>query len=131
MPSLPNAVMPDLEAGWIEPEQKVQNGIQKSACVIGGEVVGRFDPNNAQPNDRREPRLPELSVRLLQWLVLFHRVVRSFAGNHDIVHMAFAQACHADADEARFLQQLRNRRASAISHAGLQATNHLVNDHRH
>jgi hypothetical protein len=124
-------VMPDLKAGWLEPEKKMEKRIKPTSCVIGGKVVGRFDPDNAQPNDRREPRLPNSSSRFLQWLILFHCIIRSFAGNHDVMNMAFAKACNADADETRFLQQLRNRRASAIPHARFQPAHHLVNDHRY
>ena len=69
MAGLPNVVMPDLKARWIEPEKKMKNGIQKSAGIFPGKIIGRFDPDNAQPDDGREPRLPELSCRFLQWLV--------------------------------------------------------------
>jgi len=62
--------------------------------------------------------------------LLFNRIVGSFARDHDIVHMALAQPGAADAHEARFLQQLGNRGAAAIPHAGLQSAHHLINDHR-
>ena len=35
---------------------------------------------------------------------LLDRIIRSLAGDHDIVHMALAQAGAADTYEARFLQ---------------------------
>src|SRR5271169_6333737 len=62
--------------------------------------------------------------------LLFDGIVWGLAGDHDVVHVAFAQAGAADADEARFLQQLWNRRAAAVAHARLQSADHLVDDHR-
>src|SRR5579862_4318725 len=44
--------------------------------------------------------------------------------------MALAQARIADANETRFLLQVRYGRAPAITHAGLQSAHHLMNDHR-
>jgi len=44
--------------------------------------------------------------------------------------MALAQASIADANETRFLLQVSDGRAPAITHAGLQAAHHLMNDHR-
>src|SRR5271166_5297257 len=61
-------------------------------------------------------------------LSLLSRVVRSFARDHDVVHMAFAQAGSADAHESRLLLQLGDRLAAAVTHAGLQSAHHLVDD---
>ena len=130
MACLPNVEMPNSKAAWIQSEKKMQNGIQKFAGIIRGKITGRFDPDNAQPNNGGDPRFPELSGRFLQWAVLFHGVVRGLAGDHDVVYMAFAQSCHTDANEACFLEQLRNRGTPAVSHTGLQAAYHLMNDHR-
>src|SRR6202021_4085231 len=61
---------------------------------------------------------------------LLDGIVRGLAGDHDVVHMAFAQPGAADADEARLLQELGNCGAATVAHAGLQSSNHLVDDHR-
>src|SRR5260370_12375388 len=46
------------------------------------------------------------------------------------MHVAFAQAGTADADEAGFLEQLRKSRAAAVAHAGFEASDHLIKNHR-
>src|SRR5207245_9688459 len=60
---------------------------------------------------------------------LLDRIVRGLARDHYIVHVAFPQAGAADANEARLLEQLRNRRAATVTHAGFQSADHLVNNH--
>src|SRR4029077_625816 len=59
------------------------------------------------------------------------RVIRSFARDHDVVHVAFAQAGGADAHESRLLLQFSHRLASAITHARPKPAYHLVDNHRH
>src|SRR5450631_1687784 len=61
---------------------------------------------------------------------LFNRIVRSLAGDHHVVDVALAEAGAADAHEASLLQQFWNGGASAITHAGLQSADHLMDDHR-
>src|SRR5579862_5395930 len=61
---------------------------------------------------------------------LFNGIVGGFPGDHDIVDVAFAEAGAADAHEAGLLQEFGNLRAAAVAHARLQATDHLVDDHR-
>ena len=51
---------------------------------------------------------------------LFDRIIRRLAGDHDVVHVALAQAGSADAHEARLLLQLGNRGAAAVAHADLR-----------
>src|SRR5271163_832265 len=51
-------------------------------------------------------------VAVKRSLVSFRRVVRSFARNHHVVHVAFAQAGGADAHEPRLLLQFGHRLAS-------------------
>src|SRR5258708_33815984 len=48
---------------------------------------------------------------------LLDGIVRGLSGDHYVVHVAFAETGAADANEARLLQQLRDRAAAAISHA--------------
>ena len=60
---------------------------------------------------------------------LLDGIVGSLTGNHDIVHVAFSQASAADAYETGLLQKFGNRRAAAVSHAGFESADHLVNDH--
>src|ERR1700731_1023013 len=59
------------------------------------------------------------------------RVVRSFASNHNVVHVTLAQAGSTDAYEPSLLLQISNCLASAISHARFQPADHLMNDHRY
>src|SRR5208283_2925226 len=54
-----------------------------------------------------------------------HRVVRSFAGDHHVVHMALAQAGGADAHEARPLLQVAHGLTAAIAHARPEPAHHL------
>src|ERR1700690_4267209 len=61
---------------------------------------------------------------------LLYRVVRSFARDHHVMHVALAQPSRADADETRALLKLGDRLASAIAHARLQPAHHLVDDQR-
>src|SRR5205807_4770144 len=61
---------------------------------------------------------------------LLDGIVGGFARDHDVVHMALAKTGAADAYEARLLQQFGNRGAATISHARLQPSHHLVDDHR-
>src|SRR5690348_15907199 len=60
---------------------------------------------------------------------LFNGIVRGFAGNHDVVYMALAQAGAADAYETRLLEEFGNGGTAAVSHSGLQSSHHLVDDH--
>src|SRR5580698_5656462 len=48
---------------------------------------------------------------------LLSSVVRSFARDHDIVHMAFAESGGTDAYEARLLLHIGDGLTAAISHA--------------
>src|SRR5580704_2003811 len=61
----------------------------------------------------------------------FRRVVRSFARDHHVVNVAFAQAGGADAHESSLLLQLTHGLTATISHARFQPAYHLVHDHRH
>jgi hypothetical protein len=70
------------------------------------------------PNVVLTPRLQAVSFPLAK-PVLLDRIVRSLTGNHHIVHMALAESSAADAHEARLLQQLWNRGATAVAHARL------------
>ena len=44
-----------------------------------------------------------LRLGLISGSPLFHGIVGRFPSDHDIVHMALAQPCHANADETSFL----------------------------
>jgi len=128
----------------IDSEQEMHKRIENPAGVVGGEVGSGFDSDDDQPENGCDPRLEDFaSVRVqagrrkskfppcrkrrdeggapdffwLQPHSLFDGIVRSLAGDHDIVHMALPEACAADADETRFLQQFGNGRAAAVTHA--------------
>ncbi len=60
---------------------------------------------------------------------LLGTVVGSFAGNHDIVYVALAQAISTDAHESLLLLQLRDAGAADITHSTLHAADQLVHDH--
>jgi len=145
-----------LKAGLVDPKQEMQNWIENAAGVLRREIRRRFDRNNDEPEDQGDPGFQDLVAIVGQagqeWVFppsaqnmnslprgertgrasgpLFDRIVGGFTRDHDVVHMALAKAGAADAHEARLLQQFSNRGASAISHARLQPSNHLVDDHR-
>src|SRR4029077_5265691 len=49
---------------------------------------------------------------------LFQPVIGGFTRDDHVMHVVFAQACAADANEPRLLLQLRNVPGAAVSHAG-------------
>src|ERR1700693_4019639 len=63
-------------------------------------------------------------------LALFDAIVGGLAGDHYVVDVALAESGAADADEARFLQEFGDGGAAAVSHAGFQSADHLMDDHR-
>lgn len=133
MTTLANVEMPLVEPGPIQTKEVMQQGIENPAGVIRREQSARFNGNHNQPQDRGNPCLQNIvpvGVQAVRGPVLLNRIVGSLAGDHDIVHMALAQACAADADKSRLLQQLGDGRATAIAHARFQAAHHLVHDHR-
>lgn len=142
--------MPGFKCGVIDAEQKMQQRIKEAAGLLRGEIRRRFDRDNDQPQDQRDPgfqcivatgfqfvqRAPASRTKSLQEIrkreaeaELFNGIVRGFARNHDIVNVALAQSGAADANETRFLQQFWNRGATAVPHARLQSPDHLINDH--
>src|SRR5271154_5744642 len=62
---------------------------------------------------------------------LLGRVVRRFARDHYIVHVAFAETGGADTHKSRLLLQFGDGLAATISHAGPEAAHQLMNDHRY
>ena len=59
---------------------------------------------------------------------LLHPVVRRFLRNRHVVDVAFARAGGRDANQLGLALQLRNRRASAVAHAGAQTSHQLMDD---
>src|SRR5262245_5350161 len=57
---------------------------------------------------------------------LLDPVIGSFPCDDDIMHVALTQAGAADANEPRFLLQLRNCPGAAIAHTRTQAADELV-----
>jgi hypothetical protein len=121
---LSQIVVQDFEAGEIHFKQKMKQRIKIPAGVAGRQRVGGFDDDEAEPKPGRDPRLQYFLLMGRQagspaaaiCSGLFLGIVRRLARNHHVVHVALAQARVADAHEASFLQQLRNRAATAISH---------------
>src|SRR5215471_7775093 len=60
---------------------------------------------------------------------LFGAIVGSFARDHDVVHVALAQAGAANADELRLFLQFPDRSAADVAHTALHAADKLVDDH--
>src|ERR1700733_633389 len=58
---------------------------------------------------------------------LFQPVIRCFAGDDDVVDVAFAQASRCDAHKVAALLQFLEVRDTAIPHAAAQPANELVN----
>ena len=148
-----NEEVPMLEMLPVQAEQEMQQRIENPAGVVSGERRTGLDGDDDQPQDRCDPGLenmmtvgsqaakpgcpgPDSRGRLSphrpchNHRVLLDRIVRGLAGNHHVVDMALAQAGAADAHEARLLQQFGNGRAAAVAHAGFQAADHLIDDHR-
>src|SRR5215470_842925 len=59
---------------------------------------------------------------------LFESIIRRFTCDDHVMHVALTQARAADADETRFLLQLKDAVRAAIAHTGAQTTDELV-DH--
>ena len=57
---------------------------------------------------------------LALWLIR-RRIVRRFAGDGDIMHVAFTQAGRGDADELGFVMQLLDRLCAGVAHRCFQA----------
>ena len=97
----------------------MQNRVENSAGVAGREPVGRFDCDENQPQNHRNPSLPYLMLARIRNSAqgLFRRIVRRLARDHDIVYMTFAQTGNADAHKSRLLQKLRHGRATRVPHA--------------
>src|SRR5947209_10048864 len=57
---------------------------------------------------------------------LLDMIVRSFARDDHVVHMALAQTRARDAYELRLLLQFLDGRATQVAHAGLQSADQLV-----
>src|SRR5271165_6978744 len=58
---------------------------------------------------------------------LLQPVIGRFLGDDDVVYVAFAKAGRCDAEEFRFVLQFADRSRAAISHAGAQAADKLIN----
>jgi len=131
-----------LKAREVHPEKKVKKWIKEAAGVLRGQIGRRLNSDDNQPQDQGDPGLDEMVAVATQAgrhesshfsqrrreagsaypganSKLFNGIVWSFARDHDIVDMALAEARAADADESRLLQQFRDRRAAAVSHARL------------
>src|SRR5271167_1040307 len=145
MPGFSDVVMPHLEAERIQTDEEVKYWIQKSARVFGGKRVAGLDRDQRYPQKRSNPSLKYLLLIGGQaqaspagWknmdpfkADLLNRIVRSFPGNHDVMHVALAQAGSADAYKARLLQQFRNAPTPAITHPRPQPAHHLMDNHCH
>src|SRR5262245_51825998 len=59
------------------------------------------------------------------------RIIGRFAGDGDVVHVAFAQAGGGDFHEARLLAQFLQVAGADIAHGRAQAADELVQDVRH
>ncbi len=134
---LANVEVPVLEADPIHVKKEVQDGIENPAGVVGGKIGSGFDGDHNQPQNRGDPSLQNfvaigiqeqesgcarldrqlLSPSELQRSELFDGIVWGLASDHDVVDMALAKSCAADAHKARFLQEFGNGGATAVAHA--------------
>jgi hypothetical protein len=134
MAPLPQIAVPDRERAGIDgTEQECDQGIEKPAFIRAGQKIGGFHGDDDQPDQGRNPGFQSfLSERIKSsisqargrvsnsdWTVLrlLHRVIRRFASDHHVVHVALAESGNADTDKAGFLQKLRNTRTAAVTHA--------------
>ena len=108
--------------GLVYAEEEMKNRVQDVAGVLAGEVGRGFNTNNDQPENGGDPRFNKVLLVGAQdrresysppfaksakdrahGIRLFDGIVGGFAGDHDIVHMALAQASTANANETRLL----------------------------
>jgi len=118
MPALANEEVPVFEVGQIHAEKEMQNRIKNPAGVMRRQHRRGFDGDDDEPKNRRDPCLEKMLPLRVQTRALLDGIVGSLAGDHDIMHVAFAQSCAADAHEASLLQQFADGRAAAVAHAG-------------
>ena len=121
MADLADVRVPDRESDGVEADQKVQQWIEESARIGCGTEAAGFERNEDEPQGCGDPGFEDLLLRWIQlrasrWKLL-DSIVRSLAGDYNVVYMALPQARDADAHEASFLQQFGNAAASAITHA--------------
>lgn len=115
--ALANVEVPGLEAQAIDAKKKVQDGIKNAAGVMRRQQGARFDGDDDEPKNGRDPRLENVVTVRVQMRGLLDAIIGSLAGDHDIVNVALAKSGATDAHEARFLEQFGNRSASAVPHA--------------
>ena len=132
MAAFANVEVPRLKCCPIHAEEEMQNGVKNAAGVVGGEQRCGFNRDDDEPQDRGDPGLEnavaigvqagdvpeEFEFPLLAKdarsgapiffldprIGLFDAIVGRLAGDHNVVDVALAQTCAADAHEACFLQ---------------------------
>ena len=135
----------------------MQQGIENAAGIAGGKQRAGFDGDEDEPENRGDPGLENIvAIGVQEGDVpegfefpllakdarsgapnffldprrgLLDTIIGGLAGDHYVVDVALAESCAADADEARFLQEFGDGGATAVSHAGTQSADHLMNDH--
>src|SRR5258708_32095794 len=92
---------------------------RKNFCVVEFKLRG----TQASATDQNHLCVPLCPL----WLnsPLLNSVIRRFAGDHHIGHVAFTQPGIRDAHKARFLLQLFQVGAAAVAHTGAQSANKL------
>ena len=117
MARLANVEVPIVKAFPVEAEEKMQQGVENSARVAGGEQRAGFNGNDNEPEDRGDPRLQKIVPVAVQWRGLLDAIVGSLSRDHDVVDVALAKTSAANANEAGFLQKFGNGGATAVAHA--------------
>ena len=111
--------MPHWKLRFGDSKQGMKQGVEETAGVLSRSEIRGFGENEPEPQTGRNPGLKKVLVIRRQGRIfapLFHGIVWRLTRDHDIVHMAFAQASAADANETSPLQKFGNGRATAIAH---------------
>src|SRR5258706_2315103 len=117
MARLADVEVPIVKAFPVQPEEVMQQGIQNSARIVGGEQGAGFNGNDNEPENRGDPRLQKTVPVAVQWRGLLDAIVGSLSRDHDIMNVALAKSSTTNANEAGFLQKFGNGGATAVAHA--------------
>jgi hypothetical protein len=114
---LANVEVPVSKVRPVQAEEEMQQRIKNPAGVVGREHGRGFDRNDDQPENSGDPRFQNLMSIGAQEDGLLDAIVGGLASDHYVVDVTFAESSAADADEAGFLQKLRDVGAAAVAHA--------------
>ena len=127
VPRLSQECVVGLKADLVDSKQEMHQRKKDMTRVLRRKISRRFDRDDDEPEDQRDPRFQDLVAVAGQASVpgcsqfsqnpqepgcpfsrmkssLFNGIVGGFARDHDVMNVALTQAGVADADEARLVQ---------------------------